>query len=217
MQRGRPGGARGPRVIAGEQGGLRLVVPKGSRTRPTTDRVKESVFAKLGPGVLVGARVIDGYAGSGALAIEALSRGASHATLIDRDPRAVDAIRRNLTTTRLADRATVVRRGFAGHLQGRAPETPFDLVFLDPPYDLTNPELGRVLGALAAPGWLTPRAAVVVERAANAGPPPLPAGWGVAWERIYGDTLVALVGPGAARDPLEDTFEDSADAGPDPA
>ena len=131
--------------------------------------------------------------------------------------RAVDAIRRNLTTTRLADRATVVRRGFAGHLQGRAPETPFDLVFLDPPYDLTNPELGRVLGALAAPGWLTPRAAVVVERAANAGPPPLPAGWGVAWERIYGDTLVALVGPGAARDPLEDTFEDSADAGPDPA
>lgn len=205
-------------MIAGEQGGLRLVVPKGSRTRPTTDRVKESVFAALGPGILVGARVLDGYAGSGALAIEALSRGAAHATLIDRDPRAVDAIRRNLTTTRLADRATVVRRGFAGHLQARAPEQPFDLVLLDPPYDLTNPELGRVLAALTEPGWLTGAAAVVVERAANAGPPPLPEWWGVAWERIYGDTLVALVGPDADQDdPTEARPEDSADAGPGPA
>lgn len=201
-------------MIAGEQGGLRLVVPKGTRTRPTTDRVKESVFAALGPGVLVGARVLDGYAGSGALAIEALSRGAAHATLIDRDPRAVDAIRRNLATTRLTGRATVVRRGFAGHLQGRPPEEPFDLVLLDPPYDLTNPELGRVLAALAAPGWLRDDAAVVVERASSAGPPPLPAGWGVAWERIYGDTLVALVGPDAGHD---DSSVDSADAGPDPA
>jgi 16S rRNA (guanine966-N2)-methyltransferase len=198
-------------VIAGEQGGLRLVVPKGARTRPTTDRVKESVFAALGPARLTGARVLDGYAGSGALAIEALSRGAAHATLVDRDPRAVDAIRRNLTTTRLADRASVLRRGFAGHLQGRTPEQPYDLVFLDPPYDLTNPELGRVLAALAEPGWLAADGAVVVERAANAGPPPLPAGWGVAWERMYGDTLVVLVGPDAGpRDP-------AADAGTDPA
>jgi 16S rRNA (guanine966-N2)-methyltransferase len=209
-------------VIAGEQGGLRLVVPKGTRTRPTTDRVKESVFAALGPGRLVGARVLDGYAGSGALAIEALSRGATHATLIDRDPRAVDAIRRNLTTTRLADRATVVRRGFAGHLQGKPPETPFDLVLLDPPYDLTNAELGRVLAALAEPGWLAPDASVVVERAASAGPPPLPAGWGVTWERIYGDTLVTLVGPAAGRgdrteDGTGDGAQDSTDAGPDPA
>lgn len=205
-------------MIAGEQGGLRLVVPKGSRTRPTTDRVKESVFAALGPGAIVGARVLDGYSGSGALAIEALSRGAAHATLIDRDPRAVDAIRRNLTSTRLGDRASVVRRGFAGHLQGRPPEEPYDLVFLDPPYDLTNPELGRVLTALAGPGWLAAGAAVVVERAASAGPPPLPAAWGVAWERIYGDTLVARVGPGAGRDhSTEASPEDSADAGPDPA
>ncbi|MGZ4678250.1 MAG: 16S rRNA (guanine(966)-N(2))-methyltransferase RsmD [Acidimicrobiia bacterium] len=222
MQRGRPGGARGPRVIAGEQGGLRLVVPKGSRTRPTTDRVKESLFAALGPGRLVGARVLDGYAGSGALAIEALSRGAARATLVDRDPRAVDAIRRNLATTRLTDRANVLRRGVAGHVQGRPPTTPFDLVFLDPPYDLTGAELGRVLDALAVPGWLAADAAVVVERAANAGPPPLPTGWGVTWERVYGDTLVVLVGPDAGREPSRESGaepgpESSQDADADPA
>ena len=202
-------------MIAGEQGGLRLVVPKGQRTRPTTDRVKESVFAALGPGRLVGAHVLDGYAGSGALGIEALSRGAARATLIDRDPRAVDAIRRNLTTTRLTDRAAVIRRGFAGHLAGRPPETPFDLVFLDPPYDLANPELGQVLASLAAPGWLHDDAAVVVERAASAGPPPLPSGWGVAWERMYGDTLVVLVGPDA--DSTDPVPADGSDAGTDPA
>ena len=175
MQRGRPGGARGPRVIAGEQGGLRLVAPKGARTRPTTDRVKESVFAALGDARLAGALVLDGYAGSGALAIEALSRGAARAVLVDRDPRAIDAIRRNLATTRLADRASVHRRGFGGYLQGRTPERPFDLVLLDPPYNLAGPELARVLEALARPGWLADGAGVVIERSAAAGPPPLPA------------------------------------------
>jgi 16S rRNA (guanine966-N2)-methyltransferase len=197
MQRGRPGGARGPRVIAGEQGGLRLVVPKGARTRPTSDRVKESVFGALGTARLAGARVLDGYAGSGALGIEALSRGAARATLVDRDPRAVDAIRRNLASTRLADRGTVHRRGFGGFLAGRPPESPFDLVFLDPPYDLAGPELARILLALAAPGWLAPDAGVVIERSAAVGPPTLPEGWRVAWERVYGDTLVVLTGPDA--------------------
>lgn len=184
-------------MIAGEQGGLRLVVPKGARTRPTSDRVKESVFGALGAARLAGARVLDGYAGSGALGIEALSRGAARATLVDRDPRAVDAIRRNLTSTRLGDRATVHRRGFGGFLTGRTPESPFDLVFLDPPYDLAGPELARILQALAAPGWLAADAGVVIERSAAAGPPTLPDGWRVAWERVYGDTLVVLTGPDA--------------------
>lgn len=197
MQRGRPGGARGPRVVAGEQGGLRLVVPKGARTRPTTDRVKESVFAALGDARLAGAVVLDGYAGSGALAIEALSRGAARAVLVDRDPRAIDAIRRNLATTRLTERATVHRRGFGGYLQGRPPERPFDLVFLDPPYDLAGAELGHILEALTRPGWLAAGGGVVIERSAAAGPPPLPVGWRVAWERLYGDTLVVLSGPDA--------------------
>ena len=182
-------------MIAGEMGGLRLVTPKGSITRPTTDRVKESVFGALGAARLAGASVLDGYAGSGALGIEALSRGAGSAVLIDRDPRAVDAIRRNVASTGVADRTFVYRRGFAGYLQSRVPTTPFDLVFLDPPYTVTGPELGRILTALDQPGWLTDDAAVVIERSSAAGPPPLPIGWQVSWERVYGDTLVVLAGP----------------------
>jgi 16S rRNA (guanine966-N2)-methyltransferase len=184
-------------VIAGEQGGLRLVVPRGTRTRPTSDRVKESVFGALGAARLAGAVVLDGYAGSGALGIEALSRGAARAVLVDRDPRAVDAIRRNLVATRLGERAAVHRRGFAGYLHGRPPRDAFDLVFLDPPYDVAGPELARILDALDAPGWLAPGAVVVVERSAAAGPPALPDAWRVSWERVYGDTLVVLAGPDA--------------------
>ncbi|MBK5288630.1 MAG: 23S rRNA (adenine(2030)-N(6))-methyltransferase RlmJ, partial [Acidimicrobiia bacterium] len=151
----------------------------------------------LGSARLAGAVVLDGYAGSGALAIEALSRGAAKATLIDRDPRAVDAIRRNLVSTRTADRATVARRGLALYLSGHPPATPFDLVFLDPPYELSGAELARVLELLTAPGWLGRDAGIVIERSATAGPPGLPVGWGVSWERVYGDTLVVLVGPAA--------------------
>ncbi len=195
MRRGPQSAGRGLRVIAGELGGLRLVAPKGSRTRPTTDRVKESVFAALGNARLAGAVVLDGYAGSGALAIESLSRGASKATLIDRDPRAVDAIRRNVVSTRTSDRVTVARRGLASYLSGHPPSTPFDVVFLDPPYELTGSELARVLELLTAPGWLARDAGIVIERSATAGPPSLPTGWEVSWERVYGDTLVVLVGP----------------------
>ena len=188
-------------MIAGEFGGLRLVAPKGTSTRPTTDRVKESVFGALGPARLVGAHVLDGYGGTGALAIEALSRGAVDATIVERDPRAVDAIRRNLAATRTTDRAAVKRRGFAGYLQGAAPPTPFDLVFLDPPYDTSGADLARILGLLDQPGWLAADTGVVIERGAAAGPPTLPAGWQVAWERVYGDTLVVLVGPDADSPP----------------
>ena len=188
-------------MIAGEFGGLRLVAPKGTSTRPTTDRVKESMFGALGPARLIGAKVLDGYGGSGALAIEALSRGAVDATIVERDPRAVDAIRRNLAATRTTDRASVKRRGFAGYLQSATPSEPFDLVFLDPPYDTSGADLGRILGLLAQPGWLATDAGVVIERGAAAGPPTLPTAWQVAWERVYGDTLVILVGPDADTPP----------------
>ncbi len=189
-------------MIAGEFGGLRLVAPKGTGTRPTTDRVKESVFGALGPARLIGAHVLDGYGGTGALAIEALSRGAVSATIIERDPRAVDAIRRNLAATRTTDRASVKRRGFAGYLQGPAPPpTAFDLVFLDPPYDTSGADLARILDLLDQPGWLASDAGVVIERGSAAGPPTLPAAWQVSWERVYGDTLVILVGPDADTPP----------------
>ena len=189
---------RGPRVIAGEAGGLRLTAPKGTRTRPTADRVKEALFAALGPGRLIGAVVLDLYAGSGALAIEALSRGGTSALLVDRDPLAVDAIRRNLRSTGLMERARVQRRGVGSVVRGVPPtDAPFDLVFCDPPYDQPAGKLAGVLLGLAEPGWLAPEGTVVVERSASAGPPLLPPGWGVTWSRVYGDTLVVLVAPAA--------------------
>lgn len=183
-------------MIAGEAGGLRLTAPKGTRTRPTADRVKEALFAALGPGRLLGAVVLDLYAGSGALAIEALSRGAATAVLVDRDPLAVDAIRRNLGSTKLKDRARVQRRGVGTVVRGMPPtDAPFDLVFCDPPYDQPAGKLAEVLVALAVPGWVAPDGTVVVERASSAGPPLLPPGWEVTWSRVYGDTLVVLVAP----------------------
>jgi 16S rRNA (guanine966-N2)-methyltransferase len=183
-------------VIAGEVGGRPLVAARGERTRPTSDRVKEAVFAALGPERVEGASVLDGFAGTGALAIEALSRGAERAVLVDRDAGAIDAIRRNLRATRPVERAKVQRRGFGAFLHERPPaQAPFDLVFLDPPYDLPPHELGAVLSALVAPGWLAPDATVVVEQRRHATALTLPSGWEARWERAYGDTLVRIVGP----------------------
>lgn len=181
---------RGVRVIAGEAGGRRLVSPGGD-VRPTTDRVKESVFSALGPDRIVGARVLDLFAGTGALAIEALSRGAAEAVLVDRSPGAVRAIATNLTTTGLAGRARVRRGDVETVLRADRPEDgPFDLVFADPPYDLGEEVLDRLLAQLAARHWVAPGGTVVVERGRTSRPPVLPEGWGSTWERCYGDTLV---------------------------
>ena len=191
MARTRHGGLR---VIAGSCGGLSLVVPKGGAARPTTDRVKESVFAALGPERIVDASVLDLYAGSGALAIEALSRGAERAVLVERDHAAVKAIRRNLATTRMRDRARVQDSTVATFLGGKPPdERPFGLVFLDPPYAATPPELGRVLAGLDRTGWLDESATVVVERSPEGGPLAAPTSWETTWERSYGDTLVTVL------------------------
>jgi 16S rRNA (guanine966-N2)-methyltransferase len=187
-------------VIAGEAGGLRLVTPKGTNTRPTADRVKEALFSALGPGRLVGASVLDAYAGSGALGIEALSRGAASAVLVDRDAQAVDAIRTNLMHTHMGARARVQQRDVEVFLRTPppTPEAPFDLVLLDPPYDQPPGELAAALRALAVPGWLHSAGIVVVERAGTAGAPELPPSWVVTWERVYGDTLVLVTGPSTA-------------------
>jgi len=180
-------------VIAGVAGGRRLVAPAGTGARPTTDRVKESVFAALGDARLRDAAVLDLYAGSGALAIEALSRGAARAVLVDRERAAVDAIRRNLDATGLADRARVQRGEVAAFVRRHPPaEAPFDLVLLDPPYDLPHVELEGVLERLAGPGWLVSGATVVVEQRTRDAPAPLPERWAITWERGYGDTLVVV-------------------------
>jgi 16S rRNA (guanine966-N2)-methyltransferase len=181
-------------VIAGVAGGLALVAPKGGAARPTTDRVKESLFGALGPDRLVDASVLDLYAGSGALAIEALSRGAARAVLVDRDHAAVSAIRHNLATTHLRGHARVQGSTVAAFLAGKPPaERPFDLVFLDPPYAASSAELARVLSGLDRSGWLAEGATVVVERPSLAEPGPAPDAWKATWERAYGDTLVTVL------------------------
>lgn len=185
------GKGRSPRVIAGEAGGRRLAVPGGSRLRPTSDRVKESLFSALGPRRIEGARVLDLFAGTGALGIEALSRGADRALFVDRDRSAVEAIVANLEATGLGGRARVERGDAAVLVTGPAPaEGPFDLAFLDPPYDLGDEALASVLGRLLDGDWMAPGATVVVERAAGAALGRLPPGWGSTWERCYGDTLL---------------------------
>ena len=177
------------RVIAGTAGGRRLVSPPGDRLRPTADRVKESVFSALGPDRLTGARVLDLYAGTGALAIEALSRGAEEAVLVERDAAAARAIQANLESTGMTGRAVLRRSDVRSVLAGPA-AAPFDLVFLDPPYDLPDAALGEVLERLAQGGWTAPEATLVVERSAAGGAPPWPPNWRSTWERCYGDTLM---------------------------
>lgn len=165
------------------------MVPRSGGVRPTSDRVKESVFSALGAR-LESARVLDLYAGSGALAVEALSRGAALAVVVERDREALAAIAANLEATGLAARARVVRGDVGVVLDGPPPAAgPFDLVLVDPPYDLADEAVAEVLDRLRA-GWLAPGATVVIERPAGAARPP---GWVSTWERCYGDTLVLFL------------------------
>ncbi len=181
-------------VIAGDARGRNLEVP--AHARPTAGRVREALFASLGD--ISGMQVLDLYAGSGAVAIEALSRGAAGAVLVDRHRDAIEACRANLETTGTGSRARVASTAVVAFLTGRiAPEAPFDLVWCDPPYGMDQDEIGAVCAALALPGWLAPDARVVVERAAR---DPLPGDAGIAsvelevtWERKYGDTLVTVL------------------------
>ncbi len=175
------------RVVAGTAGGLRLQAPPGRDVRPTTDRVREAMFGALGSlGALEGATVLDLCAGSGALGIEALSRGAERATFVDRSPAALDAVRRNLAHTRLADRATVAKGDAIAHLAAasRAGPAP-DLVLCDPPYDFDGWDpLLLAIEAFAAPG-----AVVVVESDRSV---PLPDSWDTVRAKRYGGTWVVI-------------------------
>jgi 16S rRNA (guanine(966)-N(2))-methyltransferase RsmD len=182
--------ARGLRIVGGSAGGRRLVAPKGG-ARPTTDRVKEALFNVLG-GRIVGAAVLDLYAGSGALGIEGLSRGAARAVFVDDDPSAVDAIRENLLAAGFVADAQVTRVTAAQFVARADAALAFDLVFLDPPYDTPTAEVEGVLTALEASGLVAPGGRVVVERARTAGPPALPPTWETEFQRSYGDTLLMI-------------------------
>ncbi len=175
-----------PRVIAGSAGGRPLRAPSGQGTRPTADRVKEALFSTLGD--LSGAIVLDLFAGSGALAIEALSRGADHAVLVEPDRRAAAVVRDNLRTAGVADAAAVVVTS-AARFAAQPEGAPFDLVLVDPPYRLDVRELSDVLADLVARGGLAPGARVVIERDRRRDEAPF--GFLVHdRDRTYGDTLL---------------------------
>ena len=169
------------RVVAGDFKGRRLVAPRGAGTRPTADRVREALFSMLGD--VSGARVLDLYAGSGALGIEALSRGAESAVFVERDQAALAALRRNLDA--VGARAEVRRQDVVRFLA--RPEGTFDLVFCDPPYDVAPAVAAPLAGAL--PTLLGEGARIVTESdKRNPLLLPLP----LLVERTYGDTRVAI-------------------------
>ncbi len=183
------------RVIAGSAGGRKLVAPKGG-ARPTTDRLKEALFSMLGPPRVLDATVLDLYTGSGALAVEALSRGAARAVLVDRDAAAEAAVRANLETTGFEAVARFQRSAVASFLAAAVPEAPFDLVLLDPPYDTPAVEITAVLAALHAGGLVAPGGTVVVERPKAGESIAVPETWGIEKERAYGDTLLVVAHAG---------------------
>lgn len=181
------------RVIAGSARGRRLAVP-GAGTRPTADRVREAVFSAVTSalGSLGGARVLDLYAGSGAVGIEALSRGAAHALLVESDRRALDVVRANVASVGLP--GAVVLGADVSRLTGAAPPpgalAPYDLVFADPPYDTADDVLDAVLAGLAEHGWLADGALVLLERPRRRTVTTWPEGYEVDRERTYGETVV---------------------------
>lgn len=175
------------RIVGGVAGGRHLVVPPRG-TRPTTDRVRESVFNVLAARMdFDGLRVLDLYAGSGALGLEALSRGAASVLFVENDRRAADVITRNIETVGLPG-ATVRRGSVASVLSG--PGTAMDLVFADPPYEVPGETVEDMLVSLVRHGWLEPGSVVVVERAASSPPLNWPGDWTLWPQRRYGDTRI---------------------------
>jgi 16S rRNA (guanine(966)-N(2))-methyltransferase RsmD len=177
------------RVIAGRLGGRRLTAPRGLATRPTTDRVREALFSSLAS--VEGARVLDLYAGTGALAIEALSRGAASAVLVETARPALAALRENLAALGLSGEASVLAEpvGRAAARLVAEGGAPFDLVFADPPYDDVDDALAALESLLPA---LAPEARVVLEHASRR--PPRPSSLlGLVRARQYGDTTLAFL------------------------
>lgn len=180
------------RIIAGSAGGRRLVTPTGAGTRPTSDRVREALFSAIEHelGTLSGIHFLDLYAGSGAVALEALSRGAASAVLVEHGRRASRAAQDNIRALglRTASLSTtrVERMVRSAPPQGRR----FDVAFLDPPYDVDNAAVVEVIEALRDSGWLAAGALVVVERSTRTPELRWPAGFAPLRSRRYGETRV---------------------------
>lgn len=182
------------RIIAGSRRGQHLTVPGHGGTRPTTDRVREAAFSVIGSWVgsagdageqLAGLSFLDLYAGSGAVGLEAASRGAAPVTCVESDARALAAIRRNARETRLEIGVVATNVARFLDLVGE----PVDIVWLDPPYDRSAADVAADLERLAA-GRLRPGALVVVERSARSAPVSWPVAIGETWNRRYGETTL---------------------------
>lgn len=177
------------RVIAGSAGGRRLAVPAGRDTRPTSDRAREGLFstvqALLGP--LDGLRVADLFAGSGAVGLEALSRGAAHALLVESHPRAVKIVRQNVETLGLPGAQVVGDK--VERVVKRPPDEPYDLVFADPPYALSDEAAVELLESLRDNGWLAEDALVAFERSVRSPALAWPTGYMPERDRRYGEAV----------------------------
>ena len=160
-------------------------------TRPTTDRVRESLFNVLTASVeLTGASVLDLYAGSGALGLEALSRGAASVLFVESDQRAAAVIAQNIEA--LGAEGATLRRETVAAVLAAGSDRPVDLVLADPPYDVDAAEVGSMLAVLAACGWVAPGSVVVVERRTSSPPLTWPEVWSAWPERRYGDTRLEM-------------------------
>ena len=177
------------RIIGGEWRGRRIAIPEAPGVRPTPDRVRETLFNWLAP-VIEGARCLDLFAGSGALGLEALSRGAARVVFVDREPRVLACIGIALETVR-CERATLARADGLRYLAREA--TLFDIVFLDPPY--RENLVPQALDRLAAGGWLAPGASIYIESERQAGVPSPPPGWHVARSATAGQVGYHLARP----------------------
>ena len=182
------------RIIGGSAGGRRLQTPKGDATRPTSDRVREALFSAIeaAVGSLQGLRFLDLYAGSGAIGLEAWSRGAAHVTLVESDRRTARLVEANVAAVG-CDVADVRARSVAAVL-GEGARSPYDIVFSDPPYPHTEARLAEDLELLATGHWLAHESLLVVERSARSPEPAWPSGverlGGKRGERRYGETTL---------------------------
>lgn len=168
----------------------------GRGTRPTTDRVRESLFNVLAARIdFAGAAVLDLYAGSGALGLEALSRGATSAVFVESDGRAASVIADNIAS--LGVTGATVRRGSVAAVLAGGARQPVNVVFADPPYDVEATEVASIIGALRDGGWTTDGTVVVVERPTSGPPLDWPDGWQVWPSRTYGDTRLELAEAGS--------------------
>ena len=179
------------RIVAGAYGGRRIATPPGDETRPTSDRVREALFSSLdAANVLFGRRFLDLYAGSGAIGLEAASRGAAHVMLVESDPKAARVVRENVALLGATRVATIAAGKVAGVLAGGPVGGRYDVVFADPPYAMADHELAAVLGALVERDWLEPGGLVVVERSKRSPEPARVEGITPERSRRYGETVL---------------------------